>query len=41
MVSFGRAAERVGLSEQEMVRHVRVFGVYPRRSKKMADEKTA
>lgn len=41
LVSFGRAAELAGLTEQEMVRHARAFGVYPLWSKKMAEEETA
>jgi len=41
LVSFGRAAELAGLSEQEMIRQARAFGVFPRWSKKMAEEEAA
>ena len=41
LVSFGRAAELTGLSEQEMVRQAKVFGVFPRWSEKMAEEEAA
>ena len=41
MVSFGRAAELTGLSEQEMVRQAKAFGVFPRWSEKMAEEEAA
>jgi len=41
LVSFGRAAELAGLSEQEMIRQARAFGVFPRWSEKMAGEETA
>jgi hypothetical protein len=41
LVSFGRAAELAGLSEQEMIRQARAFGVVPRWSEKMAEEEAA
>ena len=41
LVSFGRAAELAGLSEQEMVRQARAFGVFPRWSEKTAEEEAA
>lgn len=41
LVSFGRAAELTGLSEQEMVRQAKAFGVFPRWSEKMAEEEAA
>jgi hypothetical protein len=41
LVSFGRAAELAGVSEQEMVRQARAFGVFPRWSEKMAEEEAA
>jgi predicted HTH domain antitoxin len=41
LVSFGRAAELAGLSEQEMIRQARAFGVFPRWSEKMAEEEAA
>ena len=41
LVSFGRAAELTGLSEQEMVRQARAFGVFPRWSEKIAEEEAA
>ena len=41
LVSFGRAAELTGLSEQEMVRQAKAFGVFPRWSKKMVEEEAA
>ncbi|PIP07155.1 MAG: antitoxin [Syntrophobacterales bacterium CG23_combo_of_CG06-09_8_20_14_all_48_27] len=41
LLSFGRAAELAGLSEQEMIRQARAFGVVPRWSEKMAEEETA
>lgn len=40
LMSFGRAAELAGLSEQEMIRQARAFGVFPRWSEKMAEEET-
>jgi hypothetical protein len=41
LVSFGRASELAGLSEQEMIRQARAFGVVPRWSEKMAEEDAA
>jgi predicted HTH domain antitoxin len=41
LLSFGRAAELAGLSEQEMIRQARAFGVVPRWSEKMAEEEEA
>jgi len=41
LLSFGRAAELAGLSEQEMIRQARAFGVGPRWSEKMAEEDAA
>jgi predicted HTH domain antitoxin len=41
LLSFGRAAELAGLSEQEMIRQARAFGVVPRWSEKMAEEEAA
>jgi hypothetical protein len=41
LVSFGRAAELAGLSEQEMVLQAKAFGVFPRWSEKMAEEEVA
>jgi hypothetical protein len=41
LVSFGRASELAGLSEQEMIRQARAFGVVPRWSEKMAEEEAA
>lgn len=41
LVSFGRAAELAGLSEQEMMRQARAFGVYPRWTEKMVEEELA
>ena len=41
LVSFGRAAELAGVSEQEMVRQARAFGVFPRWSEKVAEEEAA
>jgi len=41
LVSFGIAAELAGLSEQEMIRQARAFGVVPRWSEKMAEEEAA
>ncbi len=38
LVSFGRAAELAGLSEQEMLRQARAFGVHPRWAEKMIEE---
>jgi predicted HTH domain antitoxin len=38
LVSFGRAAELAGLSEQELVRQARAFGVYPRWVEKMVED---
>lgn len=38
LVSFGRAAELAGLSEQEMMRQARAFGVHPRWTEKMVEE---
>jgi hypothetical protein len=38
LLSFGRAAELAGLSEQEMIRQARAFGVVPRWSEKMVEE---
>jgi hypothetical protein len=41
LVSFGRASELAGLSEQEMIRQARAFGVVPRWSETMAEEEAA
>lgn len=41
LISFGRASELAGLSEQEMIRQARAFGVVPRWSEKMAEEEAA
>jgi len=41
LLSFGRAAELAGLSEQEMIRQARAFGIVPRWSEKMAEEEAA
>jgi len=41
LMSFGRAAELAGLSQQEMIRQARAFGVFPRWSEKMAEEEAA
>jgi len=41
LLSFGRAAELAGLSEQEMIRQARAFGVVPRWSEKMVEEEAA
>jgi len=38
LVSFGRAAELAGLSEQELMRQARAFGVYPRWTEKMVED---
>lgn len=38
LISFGRAAELAGLSEQEMMRQARAFGVHPRWTEKMMEE---
>ncbi len=40
-VSFGRAAELAGLSEQELMRQARAFGVHPRWEEKMVEEEIA
>jgi len=41
LVSFGRAAELAGLSEQEMMRQARAFGVHPRWSQTMVEDEVA
>ena len=41
LVSFGRAAEIVGLSVPEMIRQARAFGVQPRWSEEMVQEELA
>lgn len=41
LVSFGRAAELTGLSEQEMSRHARAAGIQPRWSEEMVQEELA
>ena len=41
LVSFGRAAELAGLSEQEMIRRARAFAVLLCWSEKMAEEEAA
>jgi len=41
LVSFGRAAELAGLSEQELMRQARAFGVRPRWAEKMIEEEMA
>jgi hypothetical protein len=41
LASFGRAAELAGLTEQEMIRQARAFGVVPRWTEKMAEEEAA
>ena len=41
LLSFGRAAELAGLSEQEMIRQARAFGIVPRWSENMAEEEAA
>ena len=41
LVSFGRAAELAQLSEQEMIRQARAFGVVPHWSEKTAEEEAA
>ncbi len=41
LVSFGRAAELAGLSEQEMIRQARAFGVHPRWSEQVVEEEVA
>jgi len=41
LVSFGRAAELAGLTQQEMIRQARAFGVFPRWSEKTAEEEAA
>lgn len=38
VVSIGRAAELARLSEQEMIRHARAFGVQPLWDEKMLEE---
>jgi hypothetical protein len=38
LISFGRAAELAGLSEQEMAQQARAFGVHPRWTIKMIEE---
>jgi predicted HTH domain antitoxin len=38
LVSFGRAAEVAGLSEDEMAKQARAFGVTPHWSEQMAEE---
>lgn len=38
VVSFGRAAEVAGISEEEMIRQARAAGVQPRWSEAMAQE---
>jgi hypothetical protein len=38
VVSFGRAAEVAGLSEQEMTRQAWAFGVHPRWTERMVEE---
>lgn len=37
-ISFGRAAELVGLSEQEMMQQAKSFGIQPRWTEKMVEE---
>ena len=41
VVSFGRAAELAGLSQQEMMRQARAFGVHPRWSEETVEEEVA
>jgi len=41
LVSFGRAVELAGLSEQEMIRRARAFAVLLCWSEKMAEEEAA
>lgn len=41
LVSFGRAAELSGLSEQEMMRQARAFGIHPRWTERMIEEEIA
>ena len=38
LVSFGRASEIAGLSQQELMRHAQANGVQPRWSEKMVKE---
>ena len=41
IVSFARAAEIAGLSGPEMIRQARAFGIRPRWSEQMVEEKLA
>ena len=41
LVSFGRAAELAGLTEQEMMRHARAAGIHPRWHEEMMAEELA
>lgn len=41
LVSFGRAAELAGLSEEELALQARAFGVYPRWAETMVEEDVA
>lgn len=38
VISFGRAAEWAGISEQEMIRHARASGIQPQWSEEMVRE---
>jgi len=41
LVSFARAAELAGLSQSELIRQARAFGITPRWSEQMAREELA
>lgn len=41
LISFARAAELAGISQQEMVRQARAFGIHPRWSEQMVREELA
>lgn len=38
VISFGRAAELAGVSEQEIIKQARLSGIHPRWDQQMADE---
>ena len=38
LVSFGRASELAGATQQELMRHAKANGIQPRWSKKMVEE---
>ena len=41
VISLGRAAELTGLTEQEMIKQARIFGVSPRWTEEMLEEELA